>query len=159
MIHLKLSQTEVETLQHTKSTDIHPVVKKKIDVILLKNEGIGHNAIGRIMGLCKNTVRKYIRDYLSGGLEQLKVLNYYKRRSELEDYTEKVKAYFEEHPPRTTQEASDAILELTGLSRKPTQIRAFLKKIGLKYQKVGSIPKRADVEEQEAFKKKSWSLA
>jgi transposase len=126
-------------------------------VILLKNEGIAHNTIGKIMGLCKNTVRKYIKEYLSGGLERLKELHYFRRKSELEDYSEIVKKYFEGHPPRSTQEACDAITKLTGLIRKPTQVRAFLKKLGMKYQKVGSIPKRADVEMQEAFKKKSWS--
>lgn len=47
------------------------------------------------------------------------------------------------------------IEELTGIKRSPTQVRVFLKKIGMKCRKVGVMPSKADPEIQDAFKKKS----
>jgi len=65
-------------------------------------------------------------------------------------------AYFKEHPPRTVAEAQSIIKEQTGIERSPTQIQAFLKRIGMKCRKVGYVPGRAanpDKQiEQETFK-------
>ena len=40
------------------------------------------------------------------------------------------------------------IEELTGLKRSETQVRKFLNSIGIKRRKVGTIPSKADLEEQ-----------
>lgn len=47
-----------------------------------------------------------------------------------------------------------AIEKLTGLKRSEKQVMKFLKKIGLRHRKVGTIPSKANVDEQETFKKK-----
>jgi hypothetical protein len=49
--------------------------------------------------------------------------------------------------------AAAKIADLTGIVRKPTQVRQFLKALGMKPRKVGMIPAKADVEAQEALKK------
>jgi transposase len=51
------------------------------------------------------------------------------------------------------------IAAVTGIERKPTQVRQFLRSLGMKPLKVGMIPAKADVVAQETFKKKVWSLA
>ena len=51
-------------------------------------------------------------------------------------------------------EAAAKIAELTGMMRKPTQVRQYLRALGMKPMKVGMLPAKADVEAQEAFKKK-----
>ena len=51
-------------------------------------------------------------------------------------------------------EAVAKIEELTGIRRGPTQVRNFLDSLGLRPRKVGMIPAKADVEEQERFKKR-----
>jgi transposase len=53
--------------------------------------------------------------------------------------------------------AAAKIADLTGIVRKPTQVRQFLNALGMKPRKVGMIPAKADVEAQEACKKKAWS--
>lgn len=58
------------------------------------------------------------------------------------------------NPPASINQASSRIEELTGIKRSPTQVRVFLKKIGMKCRKVGVIPSKADPDVQEAFKKK-----
>ena len=43
-------------------------------------------------------------------------------------------------PARTIAEAGQRIKELTGVERKPTQVRLFLKGLGLRWQRVRAIP-------------------
>lgn len=50
---------------------------------------------------------------------------------------------FKQNPPRSISEAQDSIHRLTGIKRSPTQIRIFLKKIGMKCLKVGFVPGKA----------------
>jgi hypothetical protein len=75
----------------------------------------------------------------------------------LVEHEQKIKEYFEKHPPTNSREAAAKIKELASLSRIPTQIRVFLKKIGMKFRKVGFVPGKQDVgkkvEEQAQFLK------
>ncbi len=50
---------------------------------------------------------------------------------------------FRAHPPATINEAVQKIEQLTGLKRSPTQVRAFLKHMGLARRKVGMVPAQA----------------
>ena len=59
-----------------------------------------------------------------------------------------------QHPPATVAEAAEKIAELTGVRRKPTQVRQFLKRLGMKPRKVAAIPAKADVQVQREFKEK-----
>ena len=69
----------------------------------------------------------------------------------LRRYTED---FFLQHPPATVAEAGAKITELTGIERKPTQVRAFLKRLGMKPRKVAAIPARADLQAQQEFKER-----
>jgi transposase len=55
-------------------------------------------------------------------------------------------------------EAAARIEALTGITRKPTQVRQFLNVLGMRPRRVGVLPAKADVAAQEAFKKTRWSL-
>ena len=79
--------------------------------------------------------------------------------SKLEEYTDDIWDYLVQHPPHTSAEAVEAIEKLTGVRRGQTQVREFLKRIGFRRLKTGSFPAKANLEEQERFKKKSWNLA
>ena len=68
-----------------------------------------------------------------------------------------IEADFQQRPPATVAEAAARIEALTGIRRKPTQVRQFLKALGMQPRKVGMIPAKADVEAQEVFKKTVWS--
>ncbi len=58
--------------------------------------------------------------------------------------------------PRTSFEAQAIIEELTGIRRSPTQVKVFLKKLGLRCRKVGFVPGKVTsppkIEEQEIFR-------
>ena len=66
-------------------------------------------------------------------------------RTSLEDHLQK-------NPPASVTQARARIKELRGIERSLTQVRALLKRIGLKRRKVGTIPAKADIEEQSRFK-------
>jgi len=74
----------------------------------------------------------------------------------LDKHAATLEAYFKEHPPRTVAEARQAIKDQTGIERSPTQIQAFMKRIGMKCLKVGYVPGHAanpdKQAEQETFK-------
>ena len=57
-----------------------------------------------------------------------------------------------QHPPATVAEAGAKITALTGIERKPTQVRQFLKRLGMAPRKVAAIPAKADVQAQQEFK-------
>lgn len=62
-----------------------------------------------------------------------------------------LEAEFKANPPKTINEAADRIAHLTGLRRRPTQVRQFLKALGMKRLKVGHLPAKADPDQQQAF--------
>ena len=99
-----------------------------------------------------NTARNYIKEFLKGGLEEVRKLNFYQPQSELEKHKESIKEYLQKYPPATISEAAAKINELTGIKRGMTQIRNFLKKCGFKFRKVGAIPAKAASEEKKTSK-------
>lgn len=58
----------------------------------------------------------------------------------LADHTEAIRASLTATPVRTVAEACDRIEAITGLRRRPTQVRAFLAGLGFRWQRVRAIP-------------------
>jgi len=151
MIQIEFTEEEIEQLHHERLRHPHPRVRQRCEVVYLKALEFSHKEIGRIMRLSQPTVRSYLKMYQEGGLEKLKELNFYQPTSELNAHREEIKAEFEAHPPATANEAAERIEKLTGIRRSPTQVREFLKRLGMKWRKVGHIPAKADPERQQAF--------
>lgn len=157
MIRIAFTEDEIEQLRKERFEHPHPRVQRKMETLLLKSEGLPHNWITRIVGISENTLRQYLREYKEGGIDRLKEIRSYNPQSKLVEHQESLETYFEEHPPATVNEAAAKIEEITGIRRGPTQVRNFLNSLGLRPRKVGMIPAKADVEEQDRFKKKNWS--
>jgi transposase len=128
-----------------------------MEALYLRSQGIANRESLRLCGLSKASFPRYLRAYMRGGLEELKHIQHYRPQSKLVPHRSTIEACFQRHPPATVAEAAAKIAELTGIVRKPTQVRQFLKTLGMQPRKVGMIPAKADVEAQEAFKKKAWS--
>ncbi len=98
-----------------------------------------------------------MRQYQQGGIDRLKQLNYKGKPSQLNEQIPTIETYFQEHPPRTVNEAQAKIEALTGIKRNPTQTRAFLHRLGMRCRKVGFIPGKGSdpekIEEQENFRR------
>jgi len=151
VIQINPSDEDVKAFQYERINHPHPRVMIRMDVLWLKTNELPHQQIAEIAGVCKNTATCYLRMYNEGGIEKLREVNFYKPQSDLAKHTSTIEAYFKEHPPATIKEAIKKIEELTGLKRSETQVRKFLKSIGLKRLKVGHVPSKADLEEQERF--------
>lgn len=122
-----------------------------MEVVYLKALGYQHQEIGHIVGITQKALRGYLRMYLAGGIEALKGLNFYRPKSELVNHREQLKAEFEIRPAKSINEAVQRIEKLTGIRRSPTQVKKFLKGLGLKRLKVGHIPAKANPEKQKVF--------
>jgi transposase len=55
-------------------------------------------------------------------------------------YRDLIRESFEKQPVRTVAEACERVFQLTGLRRGPSQVRKFLKDLGLKFQRVRMVP-------------------
>lgn len=157
MIKIEFTEEEIKALNHERYHHPHPRVQRKMEALWLKSQKESHKKIAKLTGVSINVVSQYIKEYKAGGIEKLKELNFYKPKSELANHTLKIESYFREHPPATIKEAMSKIEELTGIKRSEVQVRKFLKRIGLKRRKVGMVPSKADIQQQETFKKKLWS--
>ena len=127
-----------------------------MEVLWLKHLKYSHNQICEIVFLSKRTVIRYLKDFISGGLDKLREIKFNKPQSKLVEYSGTIKEYLTENPPGTIKEAVSVIENLSGFRRSETQVRKFLKSLGMKSIKVGTVPAKADPEEQENFKKKVW---
>lgn len=154
MLRLEFTEAQRRVLESERFRHPHPRVRRKMEVLWLKSQGLAHQDIARLSGVTGKTIRRYFQEYVDGGFEGLKELHFRRPQSELVAHQEAIAAYFRDHPPASINEAVTAISSLTGLTRSPTQVRAFLKeKCGMKRRKTGTLPAKADPETQETFKK------
>jgi transposase len=155
MLQLEFSEADKHALNHERYHHPHPRVQQRMEALWLKSQGLPHQRIATLCAISGNTVRAYLKLYQAGGIEALKQLNFYRPQSRLNEQRETLEAHLRAHPPHTINEAIAVIETLTGIRRSPTQIRVFLKRLGLKCLKVGLLPAKGDPEEQETYQKKS----
>lgn len=151
-IKIKFTEAEIKQLAYERYHHPHPHVQRKMEALWLKSQGAQHKDILKYTGITGNTLRQYLRDYQSGGLEQLQKLNFYQPTSELCQFQPTLEDYFRQTPPATVKEAAAKIEELTGIKRSPTRVKHFLQSLGLKYRKVGMVPAKVEVAVQEEFR-------
>ncbi len=157
MLALSFTEKQIEALHFERFHHPHPRVQQRMEALWLKSQGLPHKEVSRLTGISENTLRSYFRAWQQGGVEQLKILKFRRPTSELMEHLGTLEDYFMEHPPATANEARAKIEELTGIRRSPTQVRNFLKQLGLRRLKVGCLPAKADPEKQQEFKKNCWS--
>jgi transposase len=153
MIRLEFTEKEIATLNYERFHHPHPRVQRKMEVLYLKSQGLAHQEICRLTRISGAASCTYLHDYQQGGIERLKTVKFYRPQSELGAHTQSLEAYFQKHPPQSVKEAGAKIEELTGIKRSPTQVRQFLSHLGLKRRKVGVLPAKANLQQQEDFKK------
>ncbi len=156
MIQINFSSEEIEQLNYERYNYPHPLVQKKIEALYLKSQKISHQKICQICRITRATLIKYLKQYQNQGIEGLKKLGYRGQRSELNQHRLTIEQDFRQSPPRTIAEAVQRIEQITGIKRSPTQVRQFIKKIGMKTRKIGYVPGKANeekIKEQEQFRK------
>jgi transposase len=117
-----------------------PFVQRKLEVLWLKSQGLAHHDIARLAGVSRASVQRYLREYLTGGLGAIRRYPWKGQRSALEGHRASLEEYFGQHPPRSVKEAQHAIEQRTGLRRGETQVRRFLRRLGLQPRRVAAVP-------------------
>ena len=120
-----------------------PQVQKRMEVMYLKSQAEPHQDIARRCRMSRQTVVTILHLYQQAGIERLERFHFAAQPSALNQHQSTLEAHFRTHPPRTVAQAQATIAQLTGIRRSPTQIRAFLKRIGTQVRKVGAMPGRA----------------
>nr|VFJ75201.1 MAG: Transposase [Candidatus Kentron sp. FM]VFJ75251.1 MAG: Transposase [Candidatus Kentron sp. FM]VFK21617.1 MAG: Transposase [Candidatus Kentron sp. FM] len=158
MIQIGFTQEGINYLEHGRYHHPDPKARRRMEAVYFKSQGIAHKRIMELCCICSNaTLSKWLKLYRDGGVELLCKFNYKGAPSELEAHRSALEEWFREHPPRTVTEAQNEIERLTGIRRSPTQIREFMKRIGMRIRKTGAPPGKAmddnKLREQEDFEK------
>jgi transposase len=144
MVSVEFTEEDRQALSFERFHYPDPRVQQKMEVIWLVSQGLSRTEVARLAGVSQRTVRRYIRRYKKGGIEALKRSEYKGSQSELDQHVQSLKEYFEKNPPSTVKQAQAAIERLTGIRREETQVTEFLKRIGLRRRKVGTVPGKVD---------------
>jgi transposase len=156
MIRIEFTSEMIAELKYQRYHHPHPRVQQKMKVLYLKSQGLPHQEIRRICGISKVTLTTYLKQYLEGGTKRLQQLDYRGQPSALNQHAASLEAHFQTHPPKTIAEAQAKIKELTDIERSPTQVAAFLKRLGMQRRKVGFVPGKGGtpekIAEQETFR-------
>src|SRR5262245_4751510 len=120
----------------------HPesFVQRKLEVLWLKSQGLAHHDIARLAGASRASVQRYLRAFLTGGLDAIRRYPWKGQRSALDGHRASLEEHFRQHPPRSVKQAQHAIEPRTGLRRGETQVRRFLRRLGLQPRRVAAVP-------------------
>ena len=143
MAWLRIESTEHEQRIVQGERDSHPqsCVRRRMWSVWLLHCGAKREQAAKILGVACSTVQRDVQAYRTGGLAALrKSGREYRPTSALAAHTNTIRQSLEQQPARTIAEAGERIATLTGVERKPTQVRQFLKGLGLKWQRVRAIP-------------------
>jgi transposase len=153
MLTLKKPKSELNVLNIERFNYPCPRVRKRMHTIYLKAKGYSHKDITHFLDIHINSVADFIKMYQQGGLKQI---NYGTNKSQLNEFQTSIEENFHQSPPHSTNEAIQRIEKLTGIKRSPTRVRAFMKKKGMKYNKLAHIPAKAEPEKQSGWLKDTF---
>ena len=140
-LRIELTQDEQRIVQCERESHPDASVRRRLWALWLLHCGENREQTAKILGIARSTVQRVVSDFRTGGLDALrKSRRECKPTSELADHRDIIRQSFEQQPARTIAEACRRIAELTGVERKPTQVRRFLKGLGLSWQRVRAIP-------------------
>jgi transposase len=142
MAWLRVQLTEQEQATVNAERDGHPDahVRRKMLVLWLLHCGLTRQKTALVACLGRATVQRYVAAFRDGGLDGLRRWDRKGPVSDLQTHREAIKQEFTRLPARTIAEAASRIQTLTGIRRQPTQVRVFLKGLGLKFQRVRAVP-------------------
>jgi transposase len=139
---LRVELTEEQQKVVNAERDSHPQdhVRRKMLVLWLLHCGLTREKTALVAGLGRATVQRYVAAFREGGLDGLRAWGVQGPVSDLAAHTQRIREEFTRQPARSIAEACERIETLTGIRRQPSQVRKFLKGMGLKFQRVRAIP-------------------
>ena len=161
MIKILFTDDDKSELEQERYNYPHPRVQRKIESVYLKSMNVSPGEICRLCNISRPAFAKYLRAYQAEGIDGLKHWGYTGRENQLMAHCDSLEAHFKKHPPMTSTQAVEEIERITGIRRSPTQVREFMRHIGMRCRKMGFVPKGEESEdkqrEQDEFVKKNSS--
>jgi transposase len=156
-IALSSKEQEVVNAERDCHPDAH--VRRKMLVLWLLHCGVTRELAATIAGLGRATVQRYVAAYRNGGLDGLRQWDVSGPVSDLAAHTDAIRDSLTTNPVRTVAEACERIEKLTGLTRRPSQVRVFLKGLGFKWRRTQAIPipPKKTYQSTSGIKKRSWT--
>ena len=137
---VQLTAEQQRIVNEERACHPHPRVREKMLVLWLVHCGLTRQKAAQVAGVGRATVQRYLAAFRDGGLDGLRRWGVKGRTSELAAYSDLIRQSFRESPVCTIAEACERLQRLTGLRRGPTQVRKFLRDLGLKWRRARPIP-------------------
>jgi len=137
---VKLTKEEQQVVIEERESHPNPTVRRRMLSLWLLHCGLTREKAAEVAGVGRATVERVVEAYRDGGLEGLQQWNRKGPTSELAAYRDLIRESFEKEPVRSVAEAADRIEKMTGLRRGPTQVRKFMKGLGMKWQCMRAVP-------------------
>jgi len=135
-----LSEEEQRIVGEERREHPHEPTRRKMEVLWLLHHGLPREKAARIAGFGVATVKRYANAFRDGGLEGLRCWRMKGRTGPLDEHRELLAESFREQPVSSVAEAAERIEQLTGIRRGLSQTRQFMKKLGLRWQRIAAIP-------------------
>lgn len=141
MRRFDFSDEQQLAMAHDRFHHVDPRVQRRMEILVLKSHGETHERIAVLAGVSRRTVQRVLDLFSEGGLDAVRQFHEQGRANGLTPHRQSIEAEFRERPPCIVAEACDRIERLTGVRRRPTQVRQFLRDtLGLKWRRVAAIP-------------------
>ena len=137
---VQLTDEEQDVVNEDRVSHPNDRIRERMLVVWLLHNGVTRQKAAEITGVGRATVQRFVAAFRDGGLDGLRRWDPNRPESEMAASRELIRESFEKQPARTVAEAGERIFELTGLRRGPSQVRKFVKDLGLKYQRVRMVP-------------------
>ena len=142
MAWFRVALSEQQQVVVNEERESHPNarVRQRMLVLWALHCGLTRVKAAELADVGRATVERVVAAFRDGGLDAVRQWNVQGPTSELAAYRDLIRESFEKEPARTIAEAAERIEKLTGLRRGPTQVRKFLKALGLKWQRMRAVP-------------------
>jgi hypothetical protein len=122
----------IEALRYGRFPHPDARVHGRLEALAFAQSTAGQGGHPAACGMSKASVHRDLNAYVSGGLEQVKPRDHARPHSQRPPSRSTRAASVREHPPATVAEAAAQSPALTGMTRRPTQVRQCLNALGMK---------------------------
>jgi transposase len=140
MREIIFSEADVQAIAQDRYHHPEPRVQRHMEVLWLKHHGLRHEDITKLAGVSRSTVQRTLTAFLEGGLERIRQVPIREGHGALEEHRLSLEQLFLQQAPRSTREAKHLIEHHTGIRRGLTQVRRFMRRLGLKPLKTIAVP-------------------
>ena len=141
MRHFEFPTTILDEIERDRFGHADPLVQRRMEVLWLKAHGQTHIEIAKLAGVSRATVQRLLDLYETGGLSAVRRFHWKTPLSALAPHRALLEAEFAARPPHTVGEACERIEQLTGVRRRPTRVREFIRdSLDLRWRKLAAVP-------------------